>query len=119
MKTALYILFVFANNFYCCSGISSLTFTREGEALYHHSSSELQRISLAVHRVTTTRCYLNLPRKEVEDGDTGEIENSEVKGDQDTTPIVNGNLDSKESSVIEKVYLNYFLVTILISIIFY
>lgn len=84
------------------SGISSLTFTREAEALYLHSSSELQRISLAVHKVTTARCYLNLPHGAREDGDTGEIETAEGKGDQES-PIVNGNVDSKESSVIDKV----------------
>lgn len=43
------------------SGISSLTFTKAGEALYLHSSSELQRISLSVTKVTKTHCALNLP----------------------------------------------------------
>lgn len=43
------------------SGISSLTFTKAGEALYLHSSSELQRISLSVAKVTKAHCALNLP----------------------------------------------------------
>ncbi|XP_043284182.1 lethal(2) giant larvae protein homolog 1 isoform X3 [Venturia canescens] len=43
------------------NGISSLTFTKAGEALYLHSSSELQRISLSVTKVTKAHCALNLP----------------------------------------------------------
>lgn len=87
------------------SGISSLTYTREGEALYLHSSSEIQRISLAVHKITCARCYLSLPQNSAEeDEDTGEIvEVAEPKGDQDSTPMVNGNVDSKESSLVDKV----------------
>ncbi|XP_076673089.1 LLGL domain-containing protein l(2)gl isoform X3 [Andrena cerasifolii] len=43
------------------NGISSLTFTKAGEALYLHSSSELQRISLSASKVTGANCALNLP----------------------------------------------------------
>ncbi|XP_066592314.1 lethal(2) giant larvae protein homolog 1 isoform X2 [Prorops nasuta] len=43
------------------NGISSLTFTKAGEALYLHSSSELQRISLSATKVTKAHCALNLP----------------------------------------------------------
>ncbi|XP_076247330.1 LLGL domain-containing protein l(2)gl isoform X8 [Calliopsis andreniformis] len=43
------------------NGISSLTFTKAGEALYLHSSSELQRISLSASKVTKAHCALNLP----------------------------------------------------------
>ncbi|XP_015429859.1 PREDICTED: lethal(2) giant larvae protein homolog 1 isoform X2 [Dufourea novaeangliae] len=43
------------------NGISSLTFTKAGEALYLHSSSELQRISLSASNETKTHCALNLP----------------------------------------------------------
>ncbi|XP_076225402.1 LLGL domain-containing protein l(2)gl isoform X7 [Nomia melanderi] len=43
------------------NGISSLTFTKSGEALYLHSSSELQRISLSASNETKTHCALNLP----------------------------------------------------------
>lgn len=49
------ILFCFS------SGISSLTFTKAGEALYLYSSSELQRISLSASKVTKAHCALNLP----------------------------------------------------------
>ncbi|KAG7211969.1 hypothetical protein KM043_011171 [Ampulex compressa] len=43
------------------NGISSLTFTKAGEALYLHSSSELQRISLSATKITKAHCALNLP----------------------------------------------------------
>lgn len=45
------------------SGISSLSFTRYGEALYLHSSSELQRISVSATNVTQVNCSLNLPTR--------------------------------------------------------
>ncbi|XP_074094128.1 LLGL domain-containing protein l(2)gl isoform X1 [Cotesia typhae] len=43
------------------NGISSLTFTKSGEALYLHSSSELQRISVSATKSTRAHCALNLP----------------------------------------------------------
>ncbi|XP_033211249.1 lethal(2) giant larvae protein homolog 1 isoform X2 [Belonocnema kinseyi] len=43
------------------NGISSLTFTRSAEALYLHSSSELQRISLTPSKGIRAHCSLNLP----------------------------------------------------------
>lgn len=46
------------------SGISSLAFTRYGEALYLHSSSELQRISVSATNVTQVDCSLNLPTRD-------------------------------------------------------
>lgn len=46
------------------SGISSLAFTRYGEALYLHSSSELQRISVSATTVTQVDCSLNLPTRD-------------------------------------------------------
>ncbi|XP_043508868.1 lethal(2) giant larvae protein homolog 1-like isoform X2 [Frieseomelitta varia] len=59
------------------NGISSLTFTKAGEALYLYSSSELQRISLSVNKVTKAYCALNLPpnarlSSEVNNGETQE-----------------------------------------------
>lgn len=42
------------------NGISSLIFTKDAEALYMHSSSELQRLSLAAQHLTSARCYLSL-----------------------------------------------------------
>ena len=49
------------NYFYFCSGISSLCFTSHGEALYLHSSSELQRVSLSAQYITQAHCQLELP----------------------------------------------------------
>lgn len=43
------------------SGISSLTFTKAGEAMYLHSSSELQRISLSAMKITKAHCAVVLP----------------------------------------------------------
>ncbi|XP_034242860.1 lethal(2) giant larvae protein homolog 1 isoform X2 [Thrips palmi] len=42
-------------------GISSLCFTKHGEALYLHSSSELQRVSLSAQHITQAHCHLELP----------------------------------------------------------
>lgn len=42
-------------------GISSLCFTKHGEALYLHSSSELQRVSLSAQHSTQAHCHLELP----------------------------------------------------------
>lgn len=74
-------------------------FTREAEALYLHSSSELQRISLATSGVTQARCYLALP-----EGARDDVA-SETEGDADKPEetLVNGNAESKESSVADKV----------------
>lgn len=43
------------------SGISSLTFTKHGEALYMHSSSELQRVTVSATCLTVAMCCLELP----------------------------------------------------------
>uniref|UniRef100_A0A0V0G3S9 Putative tomosyn n=1 Tax=Triatoma dimidiata TaxID=72491 RepID=A0A0V0G3S9_TRIDM len=43
------------------NGIFSLCFTERGEALYLHSSSELQRVSMSTTRITETRCRVDLP----------------------------------------------------------
>ena len=79
------------------SGISSLTFTKVGEALYLHSSSELQRISLSASRVTKAHCALNLPpnarsfpesnneetqKQDVIESTTVETENEATQGSQ-------------------------------------
>ncbi|KAK9303167.1 hypothetical protein QLX08_005108 [Tetragonisca angustula] len=79
------------------NGISSLTFTKVGEALYLHSSSELQRISLSANRVTKAHCALNLPpnarsfpesnneetqKQDVIESTTVETENEATQGSQ-------------------------------------
>lgn len=40
------------------SGISSLTFSKYGEAVYFHSSSELQRISVSATKVNIYLIYV-------------------------------------------------------------
>ncbi|CAH2980453.1 unnamed protein product [Chilo suppressalis] len=42
------------------NGISSLCFSKRGEALYLHSSSELQRITLSATKVTVAQCHVIL-----------------------------------------------------------
>ncbi|XP_063896793.1 lethal(2) giant larvae protein homolog 1-like [Helicoverpa armigera] len=42
------------------NGISSLCFSKRGEALYLHSSSELQRITLSATKVTIAQCHIIL-----------------------------------------------------------
>ncbi|XP_041978692.1 lethal(2) giant larvae protein homolog 1 [Aricia agestis] len=42
------------------NGIASLCFSKRGEALYLHSSSELQRITLSATKVTVAACHILL-----------------------------------------------------------
>ncbi|KRT85566.1 hypothetical protein AMK59_1411 [Oryctes borbonicus] len=88
------------------NGISSLVFTRDGEALYFHSSSELQRISLSATKITSARCYLELPdgARHEETADETSTAEEERPAEEQTSAIsmVNGNSESKESSVADK-----------------
>ncbi|KAG8233909.1 hypothetical protein J437_LFUL005237 [Ladona fulva] len=64
------------------NGISSLAFTRLGEAFYLHSSSELQRVTLSTTKMTQTACYLILPesaRPKAQDSTSPEPEEPEVE----------------------------------------
>lgn len=98
-------------NFPIFSGISSLVFTRDAEALYLHSSSELQRLSLSATRVTSARCYLPLPegaRDQPEEEEANitagdEQQNEEASNTAASGLLVNGTAESKESSVNDKV----------------
>ncbi|XP_069685247.1 lethal(2) giant larvae protein homolog 1 isoform X2 [Periplaneta americana] len=101
------------------NGISSLTFTRRGQGLYLHSSSELQRITLSATAITQPRCRVELPegaREHVvsgerdpdeEDGEADEEEERKIEGrevsapsptaqEQDAAPIVNGGTTDLE-----------------------
>lgn len=82
-------------------------FTRDGEALYFHSSSELQRISLSATKVTSARCYLELPEgarhEEAADATSITEEERAVEEQIPAITMVNGNSESKESSVADKV----------------
>ncbi|CAH0563460.1 unnamed protein product [Brassicogethes aeneus] len=71
------------------TGISSLVFTKDAEALYLHSSSEIQRLSLSATCVTSARCYLSLP--EGARDDAAEENRSEVGGEKEAdVTLVNG-----------------------------
>ncbi|XP_019760944.2 lethal(2) giant larvae protein homolog 1 isoform X1 [Dendroctonus ponderosae] len=83
------------------NGISSLVFTKTAEALYPHSSSELQRISLSATAITQARCYLPIPN---------DSENPEAEGDNNTSteeaieaPLVNGAVDSNTLEKVDEV----------------
>ncbi|KAK4874231.1 hypothetical protein RN001_013591 [Aquatica leii] len=89
------------------NGISSLVFTRDSEALYLHSSSELQRISLALTHTTSARCYLSLPDGVREEGGSeidieGQVHADQQEDNETAAPLVNGTNESKESSVADK-----------------
>ncbi|XP_030755265.1 lethal(2) giant larvae protein isoform X2 [Sitophilus oryzae] len=84
------------------NGISSLVFTKQAEALYLHSSSELQRISLSATQATYPRCYLPIPESTNEDETltgSNEIINTEEATEP---PLVNGAMQ-KSNSTLEKV----------------
>lgn len=73
------------------SGISSLAFTRYGEALYLHSSSELQRISVSATSVTQVDCSLNLPTRDRPSNSRSITPiNGYTDDEQDDFPKVNG-----------------------------
>ncbi|CAG5032816.1 unnamed protein product [Parnassius apollo] len=61
------------------NGISSLCFSKRGEALYLHSSSELQRISLSATKVTIAQCHIVLPAWA-----------AALRGPAEETPLTNG-----------------------------
>ncbi|CAK1595865.1 unnamed protein product [Parnassius mnemosyne] len=67
------------------NGISSLCFSKRGEALYLHSSSELQRISLSATKVTVAHCQILLPPWA-----------AALRGPVEETPLTNG--EHKEES---------------------
>lgn len=73
------------------SGISSLAFTRYGEALYLHSSSEFQRISVSATSVTQVHCLLNLPtRDQIPKSRSITPINGYTDDEQEDFPKVNG-----------------------------
>ncbi|XP_076170885.1 LLGL domain-containing protein l(2)gl isoform X6 [Ptiloglossa arizonensis] len=85
------------------NGISSLTFTKAGEALYLHSSSELQRISLSVSKVTKAHCALSLPpnaRSFPETANKEEIQ--EKKGVVEGTAETQGESQGNQTTPIQR-----------------
>lgn len=92
--------------FFSNSGISSLVFTKDAQALYLHSSSELQRISLSATAVTMARCYLPLPSGVNGGGDREETASDGGSDRNESTtdaPLVNGTAGSKDGSLADKV----------------
>ncbi|XP_015837731.1 lethal(2) giant larvae protein homolog 1 isoform X3 [Tribolium castaneum] len=85
------------------NGISSLVFTKSAEALYLHSSSELQRISLSATCATTARCYLPQPVGEKEDAASDAGSEGERQEGQDVPPLVNGNAEGSVGDKAEEV----------------
>ncbi|CAH1129271.1 unnamed protein product [Ceutorhynchus assimilis] len=73
------------------NGISSLVFTKTAEALYLHSSSELQRISLSATAITQARCYLPVPSTEDAVSENEENINTEEATEP---PLVNGTVET-------------------------
>ncbi|XP_034830505.1 lethal(2) giant larvae protein homolog 1 isoform X3 [Maniola hyperantus] len=61
------------------NGISSLCFSKRGEALYLHSSSELQRITLSATKVTIAQCHVLLSPWA-----------AALRGARDDAPLTNG-----------------------------
>nr|CAH7738666.1 unnamed protein product [Callosobruchus chinensis] len=87
------------------NGISSLVFTKDAQALYLHSSSELQRVSLSATSITMARCYLPLPEGIVagDQEDEGGAERSvDDSGDGPQQIMVNGNATGSVGSVNDK-----------------
>ncbi|XP_063904574.1 lethal(2) giant larvae protein homolog 1 isoform X2 [Zophobas morio] len=74
------------------NGISSLVFTKSAEALYLHSSSELQRLSLSATSATTARCYLPQPVGENEDA-TSDAGSEGERQENQSEVLVNGNAE--------------------------
>lgn len=94
------------------NGISSLTFTKSGEAFYLHSSSELERISLSVTKVTKAQCALNLlpnaresldkaPETEEENEEEDEDEDEEINKDEKIK-----NTNDKQDEIVDKLLKN-------------
>ncbi|XP_008203812.1 lethal(2) giant larvae protein homolog 1 isoform X3 [Nasonia vitripennis] len=81
------------------NGISSLTFTKAGEALYLHSSSELQRISLSAAKMTKAHCALNLPPNA---RSTPEVATPEQKDTSTTEPEEKNEEATNEEVVVEE-----------------
>ncbi|KAG8310203.1 Lethal(2) giant larvae protein 1 [Homalodisca vitripennis] len=82
------------------NGISSLVFTREGEALYLHSSSELQRISLSAVRTTVAHCALVLPAhaRTVQTQDTSDDQSSsDSESSDDSSSSSSSDSDSQRA----------------------
>ncbi|KAF9421001.1 hypothetical protein HW555_002984, partial [Spodoptera exigua] len=70
------------------NGISSLCFSKRGEALYLHSSSELQRITLSATKVTIAQCHIILSPWA-----------ASLRGAVEEPPLTNGEHKQQEESL--------------------
>ncbi|XP_053994850.1 lethal(2) giant larvae protein homolog 1 isoform X6 [Hylaeus volcanicus] len=84
------------------NGISSLTFTKAGEALYLHSSSELQRISLSASKVTKAHCALNLPPNARSFPETVNNEEIQEKGVVEGTPETESETQGNQTAPVQR-----------------
>ncbi|XP_054281586.1 lethal(2) giant larvae protein homolog 1-like isoform X1 [Macrosteles quadrilineatus] len=81
------------------NGISSLVFTRYGEAVYLHSSSEMQRLSVSATRHTAPHCGLELPpharaTQRLDQGDSSS--DSESSSDSSSSSSSSSDSDAEE-----------------------
>lgn len=83
------------------NGISSLTFTKYGEALYLHSSSELQRVTVSATCFTLPACHLELPP--TARSKTSQQLNTEPHSDTDTSDTSKEATRGTEATTAEKV----------------
>ncbi|XP_052759396.1 lethal(2) giant larvae protein homolog 1 isoform X2 [Galleria mellonella] len=74
------------------NGISSMCFSKRGEALYLHSSSELQRITLSATKVTIAQCQVILSPWA-----------AALRGTTEGTPLTNGEHREETAETIHDV----------------
>ncbi|XP_013142999.1 PREDICTED: lethal(2) giant larvae protein, partial [Papilio polytes] len=74
------------------NGISSLCFSKRGEALYLHSSSELQRITLSATKVTIAQCHILLAPWA-----------AALRGPAEETPLTNGEHKEETAETVHDV----------------
>ncbi|XP_045535605.1 lethal(2) giant larvae protein [Papilio machaon] len=74
------------------NGISSLCFSKRGEALYLHSSSELQRITLSATKVTFAQCHILLAPWA-----------AALRGPAEETPLTNGEHKEETAETVHDV----------------
>lgn len=74
-------------------------FTHEGEALYLHSSSELQRVTVSAARLTVALCSLPLPEHARNNGhDTSDSSSSSDSESSDSSSSSESESDDGEKS---------------------
>lgn len=73
-------------------------FTHEGEALYLHSSSELQRVTVSAARLTVALCSLPLPEHARNNGhDTSDSSSSDSESSDSSSSSESESDDGEKS----------------------